>query len=90
MTEAEKMAERLEERGKQTPRTWATSDLYYESAALIRRMQVENERRRARETRLVEALVSIEEYWNRSPTEGAMLDALDVMTARARATIEGI
>ena len=42
MTEAEKMAERLEERGKRTPRTWATSDLYYEAAALIRRLQADN------------------------------------------------
>jgi hypothetical protein len=118
MTEAEKMAERLEERGKRTPRTWATSDLYYEAAALIRRLQAENdtkdalrmqgeaqvasllveiaslraenERQRARETQLVEALVSIEEYWNREPTDGAMLDALDVMTARARAAIEEV
>ena len=38
MSEAEKMAAKLEERGKQIPRTWATSDLYYEAAALIRRL----------------------------------------------------
>jgi hypothetical protein len=53
-------------------------------------LQAENERQRARETQLVEALVSIEEYWNRSPTDGAMLDALDVMTRRARAAIEEV
>ena len=41
MTEDEKMAERLEERGKRTPRIWATSDLYYEAAALIRRRVAE-------------------------------------------------
>jgi hypothetical protein len=49
MSEAEKMAERLEERGKRTPRTWATSDLYYEAAALIRRLVAER-------AKLVEAL----------------------------------
>jgi cell division septum initiation protein DivIVA len=43
MSDAEKMAERLEERGKRTPRTWATSDLYYEAATLIRRLRAENE-----------------------------------------------
>jgi len=49
MSEAEKMAGRLEERGKRTPRTWATSDLYYEAAALIRRLVAER-------AKLVEAL----------------------------------
>ena len=53
----------------------------------IRELEEMNERQRARETRLVEALVSIEEYWNREPTDGAMLDALDVMTRRAHAAI---
>jgi hypothetical protein len=43
MGNAEKIAERLEERGKRTPRTWATSDLYYEAAALIRRLQAESD-----------------------------------------------
>jgi hypothetical protein len=58
--------------------------------AHIRKLEEMNERQRARETRLVGALVSIEEYWNREPTDGAMLDALDVMTRRARAAIEEV
>jgi hypothetical protein len=77
----------------------AIADNYYIAAACnsvpalvahIRELEEMNERQRARETRLVEALVSIEEYWNREPTDGAMLDALDVMTRRARAAIEEV
>jgi adenosyl cobinamide kinase/adenosyl cobinamide phosphate guanylyltransferase len=59
MTEDEKMAERLEERGKRTPRIWATSDLYYEAAALIRRLQAENEALRVKQAGLVEALMPL-------------------------------
>jgi hypothetical protein len=34
-----------------------------------------------------EALAGIEEYWNGEPSDGAMLDALDVIVARARAEL---
>ena len=38
--------------------------------------------------RLRLALIGIEEYWNREPSDGAMLDALDVIIYRARAALE--
>ena len=34
-----------------------------------------------------DVLVGIEEYWNGEPSDGAMLDALDVIVARARAAL---
>ena len=58
------------------------------SAALIRRLAAENAAQAERIKRLEEALVSIAEYWNGSDTYGAMIDALDVMIARAAAAVE--
>jgi chromosome segregation ATPase len=43
----------------------------------------------AENARLRDALVSIEEYWNGSYTEGAMSNALDVITYRARQALGG-
>jgi hypothetical protein len=37
---------------------------------------------------LEDALISVEEYWNGSTTEGAMADALNVITTRARKALQ--
>ncbi|MCA2973856.1 MAG: hypothetical protein IM337_07550 [Microcystis sp. M110S1] len=84
MSKAEKMAERLEERGKQTPRTWATSDLYYEAAALIRRLQAENEALRVKQARLVEVVLSV----SNDPNNILSLHT-ELVIRRARVVIEG-
>jgi hypothetical protein len=64
--------------------------LRMQGEAQVASLLVEIASLRAEKARLVEALVSIEEYWNREPTDGAMLDALDVMTRRSRAAIEEV
>jgi uncharacterized protein (UPF0147 family) len=79
------MAERLEEHGKQIPRSWATADIYYEAAALIRRLQAENEALRVKQARLVEVVLSV----SNDPNNILSLHT-ELVIRRARAQLDGL